>query len=141
MKSIKNFVLLAGINAAIIVCAQPMEAQQQKKATAVYELGDTMLDLLIEQSAYEGASPAELKGIRQGFMRQLEENPIIITLFDDLTFSLVNGDSEMNLIYRMQGSRLFAKNGETGEEHELGFFNKDRSQLTINKTIILDRRE
>ena len=85
-KYVKNLVsLIAGVF-VIGVLIQSVEAQQEKKATAVYELGDTMLDLLIEQSEFEGSSPAELKGIRQGFIRQLEENQISITLFMILPF-------------------------------------------------------
>ena len=104
----------------------------------VYEIGPTMVELMLQQKAYEGASPAELEGMRQGIELQLSESPISITLVDDHTLKVVANEEEQELQYRKEGLRLKAQNQETGEYLDLGFFSKDGKKLTMINGAILD---
>ncbi len=124
-----------------IVSTQSMSAQQQKKVVAIYEMGKTALNLIIEQSAWEGASPAELEGIRQGALAQLEETPITLTLYADKTLDFTSGGRTITLDYKIQGSHLIVVNPKNGAEIDFAFFTNEQNVLTVNKTIILDKRK
>jgi hypothetical protein len=126
---------------AVAFAFMPGLAFPQDEKPIVYELGPSMTDLMLKQQAYEGASPAELEGMRQGFEQQLAQTPISVTLRGDGTLVLLADGNEQELQYRKVGLKLQAKNLQTGEYIELGFFSKDGSTLTIFQRYILDRDE
>lgn len=110
----------------------------QQKKTFVYELGRSMVELLVEQEAYEGASPAEIEGIREGIEQQLAENPIRVTVKPDGTCVFLTNGQEHEFAYVRTGLKLKVKNAQTGELVELGFFSRDLKKLTIMNKYILD---
>lgn len=113
-------------------------AWAQKAEPLVYEIGPSMIDLALQQKAYEGASPAELEGMRQGIELQLSESAISVVLVDDHTLKIIANGDEQEFQYRKDGSRLKAQNLETGEYIALGFFSKDGKKLTMINGMILD---
>ena len=113
----------------------------QDKRPVAYELGSSMLELLLQQKEYEGASPAALEGYRQGFEQQLAETPISVTLNDADHLTFVAGDVRQKLRYRIEGLKLMAQNIETEDYMQLGFFSKDGAKLTLINGYILDRRK
>jgi len=123
----------------LLITLSPLVVFSQTTYPVVYEFGPTMVDLMLQQQSYEGSSPMELEGMRQGIEQQLAETPISITIKNDGTLIfLVNGNSQ-ELPYQKKGLKLLAKNLQTGEYVELGFFSKDGSTLTFMKSYILDR--
>jgi uncharacterized protein (UPF0210 family) len=137
-KRIRIIAFIIGVRIALTpIC---IVAQSAAKPI-VYELGASMTDLLLKQQAYEGSSPAELEGMRQGIEQQLAETPISVTLNSDGTMILLADSTSQSFQYRKVGLKLQAKNSQTGEYIELGFFSKDGSTLTIMQRYILDRDE
>ena len=124
-----------------VLASQFALAQETRKVVASYSIGETLLNLIIEQKKYEGASPAELEGIRMGFEASREENQIGVTLYGDGTLTMVTGGASFSVPYKIQGTRLLAENTNTKQYHELGIFSKGNAVLTVNKSIILDRRD
>jgi hypothetical protein len=113
-------------------------AWAQKPKPLVYEVGPTMVDLVLQQKAYEGASPAELEGMRQGIELALSESAISVVLVDDQRLRVAANGEEQEFQYRKEGLRLKVRNLQTGEYMELGFFSKDGKKLTLATGAILD---
>ena len=123
----------------LLIALSPIVVFSQTQYPVIYEFGPTMVDLMLQQQSYEGSSPMELEGMRQGIEQQLAETPISITIKNEGTLIfLVNGNGQ-ELPYQKKGLKLLAKNLQTGEYVELGFFSKDGSTLTFMKSYILDR--
>lgn len=132
---------LALLLAFVFLISSMLPASAQTTKSIVYELGESEVNLMLRQSAYEGASPAELEGLRQGFEQQLAETPVIIMLRDDgILVIQANGDSH-ELKYVRNGLKLMAQNVQTGEFIQFGFFSKDGSTLTLSNGTILDKKE
>jgi len=111
----------------------------QSTKPIVYEFGKTMIDLMLQQKAYEGASPAEIEGMKQGIEQQIAVSPISVTFIDEKTMIFeANGESH-TLEYRKDGLKVMAKNVQTGEYEDFGFLSVDASTLTIMQRYILDR--
>lgn len=113
-------------------------AWAQKPKPLVYEVGATMVELALQQRAYEGASPAELEGMRQGIELALAESAISIILVDEQRIRIAANGEEQEFQYRKEGLRLKLRNLQTGEYQELGFFSKDGKRLTLATGVILD---
>lgn len=115
-------------------------AWAQSSKPVVYMIGQTMIKLMLEQKESEGASPVELEGLRQGMELQMSESKSSITLLDSERLLLSSDDgTTQEFQYRLEGRRLNAKNPETGEYVEIGFFSADRTTLTLDSGAILDR--
>ncbi|HUX39651.1 MAG TPA: hypothetical protein VMV83_00675 [Rectinemataceae bacterium] len=60
-----------GILLSIPLLCSSISLSAQPAAKTVYQLGPSMIDLMLRQKTYEGASPAEIEGFRQGLEQQL----------------------------------------------------------------------
>ncbi|HUW39973.1 MAG TPA: hypothetical protein VMV90_03115 [Rectinemataceae bacterium] len=114
------------------------EATAQENRTLVYEFGPSMTNLMLEQEEYQGASPAELEGMREGIEQQLAETPISVTLRPDGTCTFDANGQKQDSTYEIAGLKLKIKNVRTGEFVEIGFFSKDKKKLTVMDRYILD---
>jgi len=119
---------------------QGLGAQDSRKVVAFYAFGDTMLNLLLEQSAAQGASPAKLQGLRLGIERELESSPIVVTLYSDGTLTIFSGGNTTEAVYKAQGNSLLVQNSQTKEYKEFGYFTKSKAVLVINNSLFLDRQ-
>jgi hypothetical protein len=115
-------------------------AQDSRKVLAFYAFGDTMLNLLLEQSAAQGASPAKLQGLRLGIERELENSPIEVTLHSDGTLTILSGGNTTEAVYKTQGNSLMVQNAQTKEYKEFGYFTRNKAVLVINNSLFLDRQ-
>ena len=141
MQRLKGIKVMMGFIVIFIAFTPILVHAQSTAKPIVYEFGASMTDLLLQQQAYEGSSPAELEGMRQGIEQQLAESPISVTLNSDGTMVLLADNTSQSFEYRKVGLKLQAKNSQTEEYIELGFFSKDGSTLTIMQKYILDRDE
>jgi hypothetical protein len=139
MKKIMGINVMTSLILVFIALAPIVVHAQSLAKPIVYELGASMTDLLLKQQAYEGSSPAELEGMRQGIEQQLAETPISVTLNSDGTMILLADSKSQSFEYRKVGLKLQAKNSQTGEYIEIGFFSKDGRTLTVMQKYILDR--
>lgn len=132
-----RFFQLAWI-AALLLSISSAWAQSSKPV--VYMIGHTMIELMLEQKQSEGASPAELEGMRQGMELQMSESKASITILDSGRLLISSDDgTTQELQYRIEGRRLSVKSPETGDYMEVGFFSADKATLTLNAGAILDR--
>ena len=137
LKSTKKRVTLLLAIAVLIFPAAMLFGQETNPV--VYEIGKSMIELILKQEAFNGASPAEIEGLRQGIAQQLEDSSLSITLRQDGVMLLeINGDSQ-ELQYRENGSKLMVMNLQTGEYVQFGFFSKDMKTLTLSNGTILDK--
>ena len=137
LKSTKKRVTLLLAIAVLIFPAAMLFGQETNPV--VYEIGKSMIELILKQEAFNGASPAEIEGLRQGIAQQLEDSSLSITLRQDGVMRLeINGDSQ-ELQYRENGSKLMVMNLQTGEYVQFGFFSKDMKTLTLSNGTILDK--
>jgi len=137
LKSTKKRVTLLLAIAVLIFPAAMLFGQETNPV--VYEIGNSMIELILKQEAFNGASPAEIEGLRQGIAQQLEDSSLSITLRQDGVMLLeINGDSQ-ELQYRKNGSKLMVMNLQTGEYVQFGFFSKDMKTLTLSNGTILDK--
>jgi hypothetical protein len=119
---------------------QGLVAQDSRKVMAFYAFGDTMLNLLLEQSAAQGASPAKLQGLRLGIERELESSPIEVTLYSDGTLTILSGGNTTEAVYKTQGNSLMVQNAQTKEYKEFGYFTRNKAVFVINNSLFLDRQ-
>lgn len=137
LKSTKKRVTFLLAFAVLIFPAAMLFGQETNPV--VYEIGNSMIELILKQEAFNGASPAEIEGLRQGIAQQLEDSSLSITFTQDGVMLLkINGDSQ-ELQYKKNGSKLMVMNLQTGEYVQFGFFSKDMKTLTLSNGTILDK--
>jgi hypothetical protein len=132
--------VLSAFIALILFGSSNAWTQAKSSKPVVYMIGQTMIELMLEQKESEGASPAELEGLRQGMELQMSESKTSITLLDAGKLTITDDDGTIQEFkYRIEGRRLNVKSLSTGEYMEIGFFGADKSTLTLDSGIILDR--
>jgi len=115
-------------------------AQDSRKVVAFYAFGDTMLNLLLEQSAAQGASPAKLQGLRLGIERELESSPIEVMQYSDGTLTILSGGNTTEAVYKTQSNSLMVQNAQTKEYKEFGYFTRNKAIIVVNNSLFLDRQ-
>ena len=121
--------------------AFPACSQTKVQESSVYEIGETMINLILAEKQLSGANPAYIEGVRQGIEQSIAETELSLTFRNDGFIVFITGKDRQELEYKVNGLRVLVKRKDNGEFMDFGSFSKDKKKFTLMNRMILDKKE